>query len=62
MVGAVRRAAQEPAVLAMSLTGFDADTFGNRNFDKGLVHLQRRSPEPLLLAAEALSPTFECSR
>jgi 5'-nucleotidase len=32
---------EEPAVLAMNLMGFDADTFGNHNFDKGLAHLQQ---------------------
>jgi 5'-nucleotidase len=31
---------EEPAVLAMNLMGFDADTFGNHNFDKGVVFLQ----------------------
>lgn len=31
---------EEPAVLAMNLMGFDADTFGNHNFDKGIAHLQ----------------------
>lgn len=30
-----------PAVLAMRLMGFDADTFGNHNFDRGIAHLQR---------------------
>jgi 5'-nucleotidase len=30
----------EPAVLAMNLMGFDADTFGNHNFDKGIAYLQ----------------------
>jgi 5'-nucleotidase len=29
-----------PAVLAMRLMGFDADTFGNHNFDRGIDHLQ----------------------
>lgn len=32
---------EEPAVLAMNLMGFDADTFGNHNFDKGIAHLQQ---------------------
>ncbi len=32
---------EEPAVLAMRLMGFDADTFGNHNFDRGTAHLQR---------------------
>jgi 2',3'-cyclic-nucleotide 2'-phosphodiesterase (5'-nucleotidase family) len=32
---------EEPAVLAMRLMGFDADTLGNHNFDRGLAHLQR---------------------
>ena len=32
---------EEPAVLAMNLMGFDADTFGNHNFDKGVNHLQQ---------------------
>ncbi|HWC15340.1 MAG TPA: 5'-nucleotidase C-terminal domain-containing protein [Actinomycetota bacterium] len=32
---------EEPAVRAMNLMGFDADTFGNHNFDRGLGHLQR---------------------
>ncbi|MGH9314181.1 MAG: bifunctional metallophosphatase/5'-nucleotidase [Vicinamibacterales bacterium] len=31
---------EEPAVLAMRLMRFDADTFGNHNFDRGLAHLQ----------------------
>ncbi len=31
---------EEPAVLAMNLMGFDVDTFGNHNFDKGIMHLQ----------------------
>ncbi len=30
----------EPAILAMNLMGFDADTFGNHNFDKGIAYLQ----------------------
>ncbi|HVM11246.1 MAG TPA: 5'-nucleotidase C-terminal domain-containing protein [Actinomycetota bacterium] len=32
---------EEPAVKAMNLMGFDADTFGNHNFDRGVGHLQR---------------------
>jgi 2',3'-cyclic-nucleotide 2'-phosphodiesterase (5'-nucleotidase family) len=32
---------EEPAVLAMRLMGFDADTFGNHNFDRGIGHLQQ---------------------
>ena len=32
---------EEPAVKAMNLMGFDADTFGNHNFDRGVEHLQR---------------------
>lgn len=32
---------EEPAILAMRLMGFDADTFGNHNFDRGIAHLQR---------------------
>jgi 5'-nucleotidase len=32
---------EEPAVKAMNLMGFDADTFGNHNFDRGIEHLQR---------------------
>lgn len=32
---------EEPAVKAMNLMGFTADTFGNHNFDKGTAHLQR---------------------
>jgi len=31
---------EEPAVRAMRLMGFDADTFGNHNFDAGTAHLQ----------------------
>lgn len=31
----------EPAIRAMNLMGFSADTFGNHNFDRGLAHLQR---------------------
>jgi 5'-nucleotidase len=30
---------EEPAVKAMNLMGFDADTFGNHNFDRGVQHL-----------------------
>ena len=29
-----------PAVLAMRMMGFDVDTFGNHNFDRGVDHLQ----------------------
>lgn len=32
---------EEPAVKAMNLMSFDADTFGNHNFDRGTAHLQR---------------------
>ncbi len=32
---------EEPAVLAMNLRGFDVDTFGNHNFDRGIEHLQQ---------------------
>ena len=32
---------EEPAVIAMRMMGFDADTFGNHNFDRGTAHLQR---------------------
>lgn len=32
---------EEPAVKAMNLMGFDADTFGNHNFDRGTAHLQQ---------------------
>ena len=32
---------EEPAVLSMRLMGFDVDTFGNHNFDRGIDHLQR---------------------
>src|SRR5215208_2603543 len=32
---------EEPAVKAMNLMGFDADTFGNHNFDRGTAHLRR---------------------
>ncbi len=31
---------EEPAVRAMRLMGFDADTLGNHNFDGGIAHLQ----------------------
>lgn len=31
---------EEPTVLAMNLMGFDVDTFGNHNFDRGVDHLQ----------------------
>lgn len=31
---------EEPAVRAMRLMGFGADTFGNHNFDRGVAHLQ----------------------
>jgi 5'-nucleotidase len=30
-----------PAVYAMRLMGFDVDTFGNHNFDRGIEHLQQ---------------------
>ena len=29
-----------PAVVSMNLMGFDVDTFGNHNFDRGTAHLQ----------------------
>ena len=32
---------EQPAVQAMNLMGFDVDTFGNHNFDKGIAHLQQ---------------------
>jgi 2',3'-cyclic-nucleotide 2'-phosphodiesterase (5'-nucleotidase family) len=32
---------EEPAVKAMNLMGFDADTLGNHNFDRGIAHLQQ---------------------
>ncbi len=32
---------EEPAVLAMNMMGFNADTFGNHNFDRGIAHLQQ---------------------
>jgi 2',3'-cyclic-nucleotide 2'-phosphodiesterase (5'-nucleotidase family) len=32
---------ERPAVLAMRMMGFDADTFGNHNFDRGVAHLQQ---------------------
>lgn len=32
---------EEPAVLAMNAMGFNADTFGNHNFDGGVAHLQQ---------------------
>lgn len=32
---------EEPAVKAMNMMGFDADTFGNHNFDRGISHLQQ---------------------
>jgi 5'-nucleotidase len=32
---------EEPAVRALNLMGLDVDTFGNHNFDRGLMHLQR---------------------
>lgn len=32
---------EAPAVKAMNLMGFSADTFGNHNFDRGTEHLQR---------------------
>jgi len=31
---------EEPAVISMGMMGFDVDTFGNHNFDKGVDHLQ----------------------
>ncbi|HSK14614.1 MAG TPA: 5'-nucleotidase C-terminal domain-containing protein, partial [Gaiellaceae bacterium] len=31
---------ERPAVEAMNLMGFDVDTFGNHNFDRGVDHLQ----------------------
>jgi 5'-nucleotidase len=31
---------ERPAVMAMNLMGFDVDTFGNHNFDRGIDHLQ----------------------
>ena len=32
---------EEPTVRAMRMMGFDVDTFGNHNFDRGINHLQR---------------------
>ena len=32
---------EAPAVLSMNLMGFDVDTFGNHNFDRGVGHLQQ---------------------
>lgn len=32
---------EEPAVKTMNAMGFDVDTFGNHNFDRGIAHLQR---------------------
>lgn len=32
---------ERPAVQAMNLMGFDVDTFGNHNFDRGTEHLQQ---------------------
>ncbi len=32
---------ERPTVQAMNLMGFDADTFGNHNFDRGTAHLQQ---------------------
>ena len=32
---------ERPAVEAMNLMGFDVDTFGNHNFDRGVGHLQQ---------------------
>ena len=31
---------ERTAVMAMNLMGFDVDTFGNHNFDRGIAHLQ----------------------
>jgi 5'-nucleotidase len=31
---------ERTAVMAMNLMGFDVDTFGNHNFDRGVAHLQ----------------------
>jgi len=32
---------EAPAVMSMNLMGFDVDTFGNHNFDRGIAHLQQ---------------------
>ena len=32
---------ERTAVMAMNLMGFDVDTFGNHNFDRGIEHLQQ---------------------
>ena len=32
---------ERPAVQSMNLMGFDLDTFGNHNFDRGVEHLQQ---------------------
>ena len=32
---------EEPAVVSMNLMGFDVDTFGNHNFNRGVGHLQQ---------------------
>lgn len=32
---------EAPAVMSMNFMGFDVDTFGNHNFDRGIAHLQQ---------------------
>ncbi|NUT54627.1 MAG: bifunctional metallophosphatase/5'-nucleotidase [Thermoleophilia bacterium] len=47
---------ERPAVVAMRMMGFDADTFGNHNFDRGVEHLQRMVD--LAAAADAPGEPF----
>nr|MBA2440599.1 5'-nucleotidase C-terminal domain-containing protein [Thermoleophilaceae bacterium] len=49
---------EEPAVLAMRMMGFDADTFGNHNFDRGVAHLQRMVDLAAKPAGEAPGDPF----
>ena len=49
---------EEPAVLAMRMMGFDADTFGNHNFDRGVAHLQRMVDLASAPAGEAPGDPF----
>jgi 2',3'-cyclic-nucleotide 2'-phosphodiesterase (5'-nucleotidase family) len=49
---------ERPAVLAMRMMGFDADTFGNHNFDRGVAHLQQMVDLANAPAGAALGQPF----
>lgn len=49
---------EKPAVVAMRMMGFDADTFGNHNFDRGVAHLQQMVDLANAPAGAALGQPF----